>query len=81
MKIHTLIIASMLSIGIAQPSHAQSDRASIHGTVSAIGPDGQPFMIPGVTLQLTRASSSTEPATFFSNEIGEYAFDELPPGE
>jgi hypothetical protein len=79
MKTRIAIFSAFLLVGAALRVVAQPAAASIRGTVSAIGPDGQPFVIPGVTIQLATPASGAEPVTLFSNEIGEYAFTELAP--
>ncbi|MBI1874257.1 MAG: TonB-dependent receptor [Acidobacteria bacterium] len=82
MKIRTRTVTffTLWLIGAALDASAQSGTATIRGSVNAVGPDGQPFRIPGVTLQLASTVPGSEPATLFSNEVGEYSFDDLAPG-
>jgi hypothetical protein len=80
MKTRIAILSTFFLIGAALQAGAQPAAASLRGTVSAIGPNQQPFMIPGVTVQLANTSPAAEPATLFSNEVGEYSFTDLTPG-
>lgn len=82
MKVRVAIASACLLIGAALQAGAQSAAASLHGTISAIGPDGQPFVIPGVTVQLTGAppAAGSQPQTLVSNEVGQYSFADLAPG-
>src|SRR2546423_7884299 len=57
---------------------AQSAVSAIAGTVSVPAPDGQPFVVPGVTLTLKCGNS--EPRIDVSNERGEFRFGDLPAG-
>jgi hypothetical protein len=50
----------------------------VSGTVSLPEPDGQPVMVPGVTLSLTCAG--TEPRSDISNELGQFRFVDIPAG-
>jgi hypothetical protein len=51
---------------------AQEPAAIIAGTVSIAGPDGQPMVLPGVTITL--ACKNAESRTEVSNELGEFRF-------
>ena len=55
---------------------AQSATAAIAGTVSVQAPDGQPFVVPGVTLTLTCGAAA--PRLEVSNERGEFRFADVP---
>ncbi len=57
---------------------AQPATSTIAGTVSVPAPDGQPFVVPGVTLTLT--CGVAEPRIEVSNERGEFRFADAPPG-
>jgi hypothetical protein len=57
---------------------AQSTTSAIAGAVSVPSPDGQPFVVPGVTLTLT--CGGTEPRIEVSNERGEFRFADVATG-
>ena len=57
---------------------AQSATSGIAGAVSVPVPDGQPVVVPGVTLTLTCGSG--EPRIEISNERGEFRFADAPAG-
>ncbi len=59
-------------------SAAQPSSSAVAGHVSISGPDGQPILVPGVTLTL--ACDGREPITTTSNEQGEFAFADVRPG-
>src|SRR5262249_25406643 len=68
--VNIVIAAALLAsclIG-ATPAAAQTSSASVAGAVSVTGPDGQPFVVPGVTLTLTCGSAA--PMVEVSNERG-----------
>jgi hypothetical protein len=52
--------------------------ATVAGVVSVPAPDGQPFVVPGVTLTLT--CGGAEPVIEISNERGEFRFVDVPAG-
>jgi carboxypeptidase family protein len=56
---------------------AQTPSATVAGRVSITGPDGQPMVLPGVTLTLTCGSGN--PRTEVSGPQGEFQFADLPP--
>ena len=58
---------------------AQSATIAVAGTVSVPAPDGQPFVVPGVTLTLTCGAAA--PRIEVSNERGEFRFADVPAGE
>jgi hypothetical protein len=62
----------------AQAAAAQSPAGIISGTVSLPAPDGQPVVVPGVTLSLTCAGM--EPRSDVSNELGQFRFADVPAG-
>src|ERR1700730_9731075 len=67
------ILAALLLMclrGIA--AAAQEPAAIIAGTVSIAGPDGQPMVLPGVTITL--ACKNAESRTEVSDEQGEFRF-------
>jgi hypothetical protein len=64
--------------GAGSLAAAQATRSIVAGTVSVPAPDGQPFVVPGVTLTLTCVSG--EPTTEISNERGEFRFVDVPAG-
>src|SRR5262249_27905310 len=58
---------------------AQPTTGTIVGTVSIAGADGQPLVMPGVTVTLTCGAS--EPKIDVSNDRGEFRFADTPMGE
>jgi hypothetical protein len=58
---------------------AQVSTGTVSGTVSLPSPDGQPVVVPGVTLTLTCAR--LEPRVDVSSEMGEFRFADVPPGD
>jgi hypothetical protein len=61
--------------------HGEPPTASrLQGTVSAVGPDGQPFHIPGAELKFIGAPVGTALRSTFSERDGTYQFADLPPG-
>ena len=61
-----------------QAAAAQSPAGIISGTVSLPAPDGQPAVVPGVTVSLTCAGM--EPRSDVSNELGQFRFADVPAG-
>ena len=74
----TCYIAFLLAFLQAQGAAAQSPAGIVTGTVSLPEPDGQPVMVPGVTLSLMCAG--TEPRTDTSTELGQFRFADVPAG-
>jgi hypothetical protein len=70
----SLLVASMLGAGSS--AAAQAPTSIVAGAVSVPAPDGQPFVVPGVTLTLTCGSG--EPKIEVSNERGEFRFVDVP---
>ena len=54
---------------------AQEPAAIVAGTVSIAGPDGQPMVLPGVTITL--ACKNAESRTEVSDEQGEFRFADI----
>jgi hypothetical protein len=54
---------------------------SVHGNITAIGPDTQPFNVAGVPLKLSGTFAAPTSVSVFSSEQGEYSFIDLLPGE
>jgi hypothetical protein len=67
-----------LTVGVSAVA-AQSATTAVAGTVSVPAPDGQPFVVPGVTLTLTCGAAA--PRIEVSNERGEFRFADVPAGE
>jgi hypothetical protein len=67
------IFGSMLA---AERATAQPQSASVSGTVSVVGADGQPFVVPGVTLTLTCGKG--DPQTEVSDSQGAFRFADVP---
>ncbi len=81
----TLLRAAALVVAVslvAVPARAAADGEgrSVEGTVSVVGPDGQPFNVPGVTVTLEPAAGAAAPLTTYSDASGAYTFGEIPPG-
>jgi hypothetical protein len=72
-----IVAAVMLTAGPAVA--AQPPSGSVAGVVSFVGPDGQPFVLPGVTVALTCGRDGVA-VTGVSNERGEFRFGQVPPG-
>ena len=58
---------------------AQTSTGTVSGTASLPSPEGQPVVVPGVTLTLTCAG--LEPRVDVSSETGEFRFGDVPPGD
>jgi hypothetical protein len=63
----------------AQSAAAQSATGVVSGTVSLPSPDGQPVLVPGVTLSLTCAGVDSR--SDLSNDTGQFRFAEVPAGD
>src|SRR6266480_3438675 len=72
----TAFFVAFLQVGGAI---AQSPTGIVAGTVSLPSPDGQPVMVPGVTLSLTCAG--VEPRIEVSSETGQFRFADAPVGD
>jgi hypothetical protein len=72
----TAFFLACLGVGGAM---AQTSTGTVSGTVSLPSPDGQPVVVPGVTLTL--ACAGLEPRVDVSNETGEFRFGNVPPGD
>jgi carboxypeptidase family protein len=72
----TAIFVALCGVGGAT---AQVSTGTVSGTASLPSPEGQPVMVPGVTLTLTCAG--LEPRVDVSNETGEFRFADVPPGD
>jgi hypothetical protein len=68
-------VASLHAAGAA----AQPPTGIVSGTVSLPSPDGQPVVVPGVTLSLTCAG--VDPRIDLSNETGQFRFADVPAGD
>lgn len=73
----TLSVALMLGAGSL--AAAQAPTSIVTGVVSVPAPDGQPFVVPGVTLTLTCGGG--EPTIEISDERGEFRFTGVPAGD
>jgi len=65
-------------LGADSLAAAQAPASIVAGAVSVPAPDGQVFVVPGVTLTLTCGTG--EPAIEISNERGEFRFVDVPAG-
>jgi len=72
----TAFFLASLSVGEAT---AQTSTGIVSGTVSLPSPDGQPVVVPGVTLTLTCAG--LEPRVDVSSETGQFRFADVAPGD
>jgi hypothetical protein len=72
----TLLFVAFLQAGGAT---AQLPTGIVAGTVLLPSPDGQPVMVPGVTLSLTCAG--VEPRIDISSETGQFRFTDAPVGD
>ena len=72
----TVFFLASLLVGGAT---AQTSTGAVSGTVSLPSPDGQPAVVPGVTLTLTCAG--LEPRVEVSGEMGQFGFADVPPGD
>ena len=68
----------LASLG-AERATAQTPTGIVSGTVSLPSPDGQPVVVPGVTLTLTCGSEA--PRNDVSNETGQFRFADVPAGD
>ena len=62
-----------------QSAAAQSATGVVSGTVSLPSPDGQPVLVPGVTLSLTCAGVDSR--SDLSSETGQFRFADVPAGD
>jgi carboxypeptidase family protein len=74
----TCYTAFVLALLQAQGATAQPPAGIVSGTVSLPEPDGQPVVVPGVTLSLTCAGM--EPRSDVSNELGQFRFADVQAG-
>jgi hypothetical protein len=74
----TCSTAFLLACLQAAGATAQSPAGIVSGTVSLPEPDGQPVVVPGVTLSLSCAGM--EPRSDVSNELGQFRFADVPVG-
>jgi len=77
-RIVALAAALLVASTLGGSAAAQSVTSAIAGAVSVPAPDGQPFVVPGVTLTLTCGGS--EPRIEVSNERGEFRFADVATG-
>jgi hypothetical protein len=71
----TCCIAFLVAFLQAEGATAQSPTGIVSGTVSLPSPDGQPVVVPGVTLSL--ACAGIEPRIDVSNETGQFRFADV----
>jgi hypothetical protein len=71
-----LLVASL--VGAGSSVAAQTPTPGVAGVVSLPAQDGQPFVVPGVTLTLT--CGREDPKIEVSNERGEFRFFDVPAG-
>src|SRR4029077_8208251 len=73
-----LVVFSAWLLGAGSSAAAQAPTSAVAGVVSVPAPDGQPFVVPGVTLTLI--CGRAEPTIEVSNERGEFRFVAVPAG-
>jgi hypothetical protein len=80
MKILTRICcaAFLLASLPVEAISAQAPTGTVSGIVSLPSPDGQPMVVPGVTLTLTCPGG--EPRSDVSNDLGRFRFADVPAG-
>src|SRR5882724_5419034 len=71
-------ILFLLALLQAPGAAAQSATGVVSGTVSLPSPDGQPVLVPGVTLSLT--CTGADGRSDLSNETGQFRFADVPAG-
>ncbi|HEX3702674.1 MAG TPA: carboxypeptidase regulatory-like domain-containing protein [Vicinamibacterales bacterium] len=74
-----IFVLGVLTTAFAGLAEAQAPSASVAGTVSVTGTDGQPFVVPGVTLTLT--CTTGDPRSGVSDSEGAFTFADLPGGD
>lgn len=75
LRFHAAILIALFA---ANPSAAQPRAGVVSGTVSLPAPDGQPSVVPGVTVSLTCGDG--EPRNDVSNDEGHFQFADVPAG-
>jgi hypothetical protein len=75
----TLIAIIAVLVASGSGAHAQSSTGSVTGTVAIPAADGQPSLVPGVTLMLTCADAQT-PQAGVTDEHGAFQFSDIPVG-
>ena len=68
----------LASLGVGGAT-AQTSTGAVSGTASLPSPDGQPVLVPGVTLTLT--CTGLESRVDVSSETGQFRFVDVPPGD
>src|SRR3989441_6706056 len=72
-----LLSLSLIALLAGNAAAAQERTAPVAGTVSVAGPDGQPLVLPGVTITL--ACNDADPRTEISSDQGEFRFAGVEP--
>jgi Carboxypeptidase regulatory-like domain len=70
------VLACIPALGAA-PAAASG---SLHGTTTALNPQGQPFVVAGVTIKLTGNAPGLPSLSTYSDNTGEYEFTGIPAG-
>ncbi len=76
-------IAALLLVTLSLvpiPASAQTPGSSLHGTTTAVSPDGHVFTASDVELQLVPATPGQPPITAKSDENGAFRFENVAPG-
>jgi Carboxypeptidase regulatory-like domain/TonB dependent receptor-like, beta-barrel len=63
-----------------RPAFAQPAAGSLHGTTTAVSPDGLVFTATAVDVRLVPTTPGQAPLTVQSDENGAYKFESVPPG-
>ena len=77
-KLTAMVLVGLALVGSPSSASAQTPAPSVAGSVSAVGPDGQPFVVPGVVLTLRCAGSDAR--TDVSDDKGDFQFADVPTG-
>src|SRR5258708_2028312 len=78
--LHRISAAALLVAALsASDALAQTSYGVVSGLVSLPGPEGQPVVVPGVTVTLTCAE--VQPAIEISDEQGRFRFAQTPAGD
>src|SRR5438270_5712665 len=71
-RTNVLLTLGLIALLAGNAARAQEPAASVAGAVSVTGPDGQPLVLPGVTITLT--CNGADPKMEVSNDQGEFRF-------
>lgn len=77
------LVLMIIALGLAAVAAQASDgnTGTLQGTISAVGANAQTYNIPGASLTLRATTTGASALSVVSNDIGEYKFTDLVPGE